>query len=453
MFRIHLSKPGLAGLALAGVLAGALATGLLTLGRSQPPGPSDGATGTGSPPAAALSLSAQLGSKLFFDPALSASGRMACASCHDPQQAYGPPNALAVQLGGADLDRPGIRAVPSLRYKRVTPAYSHTMFDPEGAAPAPGGGFDWDGRADTLAAQAAGPLLSPFEMANASPDEVVAKVKKAAYAPLFRQAFGAQAFDDSARAFAQITEALQAFQLEDPSFRPYSSKFDRYVMQGKGVLSVAERRGQAVFNDPNRGNCAACHLPDLNQFTDYMYSSIGAPRNPAIPANADRSFFDLGLCGPLRTDLSPTRVAMAKEHCGQFKTPTLRNAAIRPVFFHNGVLTSLEQVVRFYNTRDTHPEIWYPTVGGTPRATPSADFPGYGLITTQYRGGVVRVFNDLPKAYAGNVDTSMPLDRRAPGAAPPMSEQEVGDLICFLKTLTDDFVPPAKEPATGPCVH
>ena len=398
------------------------------------------------------SLPAQLGKALFLDKALSASGTMACASCHDPDHAYGPPNALAVQLGGPGLDQAGLRAVPSLRYKQATPAFSAQTFDPDGATPpAPGGGFGWDGRADTLAAQAALPLLSSVEMANASPQAVVAKVQAAPYASLFLKAYGDDAFADRASAFRRITEALQAFQQEDPSFRPYSSKFDLYVMRGKGLLSAAELRGKAVFNDPNRGNCAACHLPDLNQFTDHMFSAVGVPRNPKIPANARRGFNDMGLCGPLRTDAAATDAAGSA--CGLFKTPTLRNVATRSVFFHNGVITSLEQAVRFYNTRDTHPEIWYPTVGGRPRATPSADFPTYGLITTQYEGGVVQKFNDLPRAHVANVDRQMPLDGRAAGSRPPMSEQDVRDLLCFLGTLTDGFQPPAAPAGTGPCVN
>src|SRR5579871_4908769 len=58
----------------------------------------------------------ELGAKIFRDPGLSASGRLACASCHDPAHDFGPPNALAVQFGGADMHRPGLRATPSLKY-------------------------------------------------------------------------------------------------------------------------------------------------------------------------------------------------------------------------------------------------------------------------------------------------------------------------------------------------
>ena len=77
---------------------------------------------------------------------------------------------------------------------------------------------------------------------------------------------------------------------------------------------------------------------------------------------------------------------------------------------------SLEQAVRFYNTRDTMPELWYPTVGGRPKATPDPSFPRYGLVTTQYVGGVVQKYDDLPARVPREHRRQMPLDGRA--AAP-----------------------------------
>ena len=71
-----------------------------------------------------LSAVATLGRKMFFDATLSASGKQSCASCHEPATAYAPDNALAVQFGGPDLKRPGIRAVPSLGYMNTTPVFS-----------------------------------------------------------------------------------------------------------------------------------------------------------------------------------------------------------------------------------------------------------------------------------------------------------------------------------------
>src|SRR5262249_20701431 len=115
-----------------------------------------------------LTLAAQAGKQLFFDKSLSASRNMSCATCHDPEHAYGPPNDRAVQLGGSNGTSPGLRAVPSIRYKEYTPAYADLLDNPDGfSIPAPGGGFAWDGRADSLAEQAKMPLTSPFEMANA----------------------------------------------------------------------------------------------------------------------------------------------------------------------------------------------------------------------------------------------------------------------------------------------
>ncbi|MFM0158754.1 cytochrome c peroxidase, partial [Paraburkholderia sediminicola] len=71
---------------------------------------------------------AALGKLMFFDPSLSASGKMSCASCHSPSHAYGPPNGLAAQLGGPDMRSQGTRAVPSLRYVlNRTPMWSHAQ--------------------------------------------------------------------------------------------------------------------------------------------------------------------------------------------------------------------------------------------------------------------------------------------------------------------------------------
>ena len=409
------------------------------------------------PVASTLSLAAQAGQKIFFDQALSGSGKMSCATCHSPDFAYGPPNNLAVQLGGAGLDAQGGRAVPSLRYTQFTPAYSDLLDNPDGiSVPGPGGGLTWDGRAATLAEQARIPLLAANEMANASPQQVVDKVRLAPYAALFQQAFGKDALTATDAAFANVLAALQAFQLEDPSFHPYSSKFDLYAANKiGGSLSAAETRGLKLFSDPKGANCASCHFQGagLNGssglFTDFSYEAIGVPRNPAIAANKDPAYFDTGLCKPNRSD-HPDKPDGSNPFCGMFKAPSLRNVATRTTFFHNGVIHSLDQAIRFYNTRDTMPQLWYPTVGGTPKATPDSAFPAYGLITTQYVGGIVQKYDDLPRAYRGNIDTQLPLDGRAPGGAPPMSEAEIADLICFLKTLTDGYKPSSAAPA-GAC--
>lgn len=406
-----------------------------------------------------LSLAAEVGRQIFFDQTLSASGKMSCASCHDPARAFGPPNNLPVQLGGAKLQSSGTRAPPSLRYKEYTPAYADRFENPDGvSAPGPGGGFDLDGRVNTIAEQAAGPFLSPLEMANASRADVAAKIRHSSYAALFQHAFGSDAFSDTAKAFKYASAALQSFQLEDESFHPYSSKYDLHAGNKiGGVFTPAETRGMKVFNDPRLGNCAACHYPGPGYngsaalFTDFSYAAIGVPRNTALPVNKSAHYYDMGICGPDRTDHLPKHPGVPDSYCGLFKTPTLRNVATRGAFFHNGVMHTLEQVVRFYNTRDTRLEIWYPTTGGTPKKTPDANFPTYGLITTQYTGGKVQKYNDLPASYTANLDKQMPMDGRTAGSAPPMTEQNISDLICFLNTLTDEDQ--AGSTASGRCMH
>jgi cytochrome c peroxidase len=366
-----------------------------------------------------LSLAAQAGRQLFFDKRLSASGKMACATCHDPEHAYGPPNDLAVQPGGPKLSDAGTRAVPSLRYQEFTPPYEDLLDNPDGiSTPGPGGGYTQDGRAPTLADQARIPLLAPNEMANRSPADVVRKIRAAEYAALFRQAFGERIFDDRRKAFRKALEALQAFQMEDPSFHPYSSKYDLYAGNKLGgTLTPAEQRGFEVYNDPGRGNCFACHYNgaglngSVRMFTDYAYAAIGVPRNRDIPANKNPKHYDLGICG--RPDHP---LPASAQYCGMFKTPTLRNVAARKAFFHNGAMKSLDEVIRFYNTRDTNPEKWYPVVDG-----------------------VLQKFDDLPPRYRGNIDTQGPLDGRPSGSKPAMSEQDIADLIAFLGTLTDDY--------------
>jgi cytochrome c peroxidase len=369
------------------------------------------------PQASAL---AALGAQLFSDPALSASGKIACASCHDPKHDFGPANAQAVQRGGADGRSFGVRAVPSLKYTQNTPPFTEHFVDDDGddsVDQGPAGGRTWDGRAQSFHDQARLPLFSSFEMANTDADAVVAKVRTG-HAAQFRAVFGDKVFDDAALAFKGVLMALETYQQSPKEFYPYSSKYDAYLKHD-AALSAQELRGLAAFNDPEKGNCARCH-PSAKikgafpQFTDFGFAAIGAPRNAAIPANADRRYFDLGLCGPLRTDLQDR-----PEFCGLFRTPSLRNVARRPVFLHNGVFHSLSEVVRFYAERDTKPQQWYPR---------RAD-------------GRILKFDDLPAAYAANLDTQAPFDRRA-GDAPAMSAQDIEDIVVFLQTLSDGYSQP-----------
>jgi len=371
-----------------------------------------------------LSPAASLGRKIFFDPTLSASGRIACATCHDPAHAYGPPNALAAQLGGRNLDRQGARAVPSLRYTLLHVPLWHQeraasrMERFEELAKSdnpPTGGLGWDGRFNTPAAQAAFPLLNPDEMANVDAEHVAAAVRKAPYATEFRRVFGEYVLDDPQKTLAAVGTAVERFQFEDPSFYPFNSRFDQWL-DGRINLTDAEQRGLALFNDPARGNCASCHLSQRGAdgshpiFTDFQFEALGVPRNPELKANQKAGYYDMGLCGPARSDQRGER-----GFCGMFRTPTLRNVATRGAFFHNGRFHSLHEALEFYVERDTNPEKWY----------------GKGA------SGRVEKFDDIPKALRGNVDVvDEPLTRH-PGQASAWNARDIDDIVAFLNTLTD----------------
>jgi cytochrome c peroxidase len=412
---------------------------------------------------APLSPIAELGRALFFDARLSRSGQLSCAGCHSPAYAYGPPDSTPVQLGGPALRDQGARAVPSLRYLDRVPNFSIGPDKPEAegaqlralttpaagpgtgggagsaaagvenavpagksaasaaasaAAMVPRGGLFWDGRANTLQSQTLAPLFNPVEMANADTAALSRRIRSA-YGKRLAELFGERTIADPRRLLDEAMFAVARFELEDPSFHPYGSKYDAYL-EGRATLTPAEARGLALFENPAQGNCAACHLsrpgPDGRppMFTDYQYEALGVPRNPALAANRDPEYFDLGLCGPFRSDL-----AAQHRFCGMFRTPSLRNVATRRAFFHNGVYHTLAEVLEFYAFRDTHPRRIYPRAAN----------------------GAVLVYDDLPLAYRGNVDTrDAPFGRR-PGDAPALTDAERRDIISFLATLTDGYRP------------
>lgn len=347
-----------------------------------------------------------LGRKMFFDPTLSASGKISCATCHDPAFAYGPPNSLPVQQGGSSGREWGIRAVPSLKYLQVAHQFTEHGFEEETSGDdsidnGPTGGLTWDGRVDRGRQQARIPLLSPYEMANHSEASVVAAALKASYSEDLKTLGGST---DAKRLFETILEALETWEENYQAFYPYDSKYDAWLA-GKTKLNDHELHGLKLFTDTNKGNCARCHIAERGakgtppQFTDYGLVALGVPRNRAIPANSNPGWFDLGMCGPQRTDLSSR-----SEYCGRFMTPTLRNVATRQVFFHNGVVHSLREAVAFYTNRDTNPN----------------------------------KFDDLPLKYRANVEMEVPFGR-PPDSPPVLTEQDIDDIVSFLGTLTDGF--------------
>jgi cytochrome c peroxidase len=400
----------------------------------------------------AMSAAAQLGQKIFVDETLSVSGKQSCATCHVAAYAFagdpssnGPDHGSPVPLGGPNMDLSGFRNSPSLMYASYTPTF---YFDSDGS---PNGGFFRDGRAATLADQGSQPFITAFEMANPSSEAVIEKLKLRPYLAEFTALYGSDVLNDPDTALQRIGAALAAFETESPQFHPFTSKYD-YWRKGQATLTAQEQQGLAFFNDPSKGNCAACHpstsagvTPPL--FTDFSFDNLGLPRNANIPSNNPtsapdytprnsddgvHSYYDNGICGPLRDNGTINLSGV----CGQFKVPTLRNIALTAPYFHNGQFATLEQAIGFYVRRDTNPEQFYPTLSDG-SVTKFDDLPA--LYGGQFLVNYLEPGSDA--GYVGNVNTlEIPYNRSLSGT-PALDPAEIQDLIAFLCTLTDGYDP------------
>jgi cytochrome c peroxidase len=351
-----------------------------------------------------------LGRTIFFDPGLSDPPGTSCASCHAPERAFSGNHGSSI--GVAQGSRPNhfaSRSTPSLLYLRYVPRF-HFHQDDDAIQPSAVGGFFWDGRADSISELVRQPLLNPDEMNNRDSAQIALKIAGSRYAADFRREFG-EVTDDPEATVIALGDALEAFLTSD-DMAPFSSKYDAYV-RGDAKLTSLEARGLKLFKDPDKGNCVSCHRiydtsknPERSLFTDFGYDAVAAPRNRFIPANADPEHFDLGLCGR-RNTRTPTE---DEAWCVNFRTPSLRNVAIRQSFMHNGVFKRLRDVVAFYATRATNPMRWY-------------------------ESGVK--FEDVPPRYRGQVNVNaIPYNRRA-GDDPALTDADVDAIVAFLGTLTD----------------
>jgi cytochrome c peroxidase len=358
-----------------------------------------------------------LGKAIFFDASLSANGTQSCATCHAPEVGFTGPdsdvNASGAVYQGALPNHFGNRKPPAS-------AYAGDTFPLELTEDGWFGGMFWDGRAtgdnlgDPLAEQAQGPFLNPLEQALPNAQVLCQKVKKASYAGLYETVWGKI---DCARevnlVYENIARSVAAYERSE-EVSPFTSKFDQFWdnaqeakkdvtrikcgsggMGGGGMgggmmamgcpggplskdsttwanyrnlgLTDQELQGLAVFNDPNRGNCASCHSLDTGEagyplFTDYGYDNIGVPKNPENPFysmpdawNPDGpNWVDYGLGAYLKSAGYPAETY--EPEMGKFKVPTLRNVDLRPTgtikaYGHNGYFKSLEDIVFFYHWR------------------------------------------------------------------------------------------------------
>ncbi|MDH5326398.1 MAG: c-type cytochrome [Gammaproteobacteria bacterium] len=235
-----------------------------------------------------------LGKMLFFDPRLSGSNWISCATCHNP--ALGWSDGLPKARGNKQKEL--ARATPTL----VNVAYNRMQM--------------WDGRFRTLEQQALGPIESPDEM-NQNLDELVTELKAIkAYEQLFFEAYPGQGITKNT-----IAKALSSFQRTIVATK---APFDRWVVGDEDAISQEAKSGFALFT--GKANCAKCHM-GFN-FVDDGFHNIG------LKSNQDEGRFGV----------RPVKISM-----GAFKTPTLRDIAKTAPYMHNGIYNTLEEVVDHYD--------------------------------------------------------------------------------------------------------
>ncbi|MBL8230289.1 MAG: c-type cytochrome [Bryobacterales bacterium] len=251
-----------------------------------------------------------LGEKLYFSPLLSIDQTISCASCHDPRKGFADGQPVSTGVKG----KKGNRSAPTV----INAAYAAPMF--------------WDGRAATLEAQAAGPIVNPVEMAHSVEGVEKSVGANAELRAMFVAAYGEAPAGQSPVNMQRITSAIAAF---ERTVLRGNSPFDRYQYGGdKSALSPAAIHGLAVFRDVKKGNCAVCHTIDEEYalFTDNKFHNLGAGMNPE---------------GEL-TDAGRFVVTNQEADMGAFRTPTLRNIAETAPYMHDGSLKTLKDVVDFY---------------------------------------------------------------------------------------------------------
>lgn len=250
---------------------------------------------------------AKLGEKLFFDPRLSRSGQIACASCHEPDLAFA--DGRKVSFGH---DRAaGRRNAPSL----VASGLLSPLF--------------WDGRAPTLEAQALMPVIDPLEMAF-TVDELVARLRGLPeYPPLFTSVFGHTPLDAG-----QIAAALATYQRTLVQ-KARNTPFERFLRGRHDQLTNQQLHGLHLYR--TKARCLNCHFG---------------------PALSDGQFHNAGMTyyGRKYQDLGRYEQTGLSEDAGRFRTPSLRLVGRTGPWIHNGLFPDLMGVLNFYNVGMPRPK-------------------------------------------------------------------------------------------------
>ena len=259
-------------------------------------------------------LSAQLGRLLFFDPALSQKDQRSCASCHDPRKAF--TDGLQKSMG-AQHGQQLLRNAPTI----VNAVFQRKLFH--------------DGRAFTFENQASEVLNNPDEMQvdfSVVPDKIR---KSSEYIRLFKASFTGT--EDTLISNRSILKAIAAY---EQTLFSLNSRFDKAIRGDENILEANEKEGFNIFM--GKGKCGTCHFLPLFNGTAPPYYSESEMEVLGVPASPDT------VHPKLDTDPGREKVIPMQEYHAAFKTPTLRNIEFTGPYMHNGVYTSLEQVIEFY---------------------------------------------------------------------------------------------------------
>ncbi len=271
----------------------------------------------------------ELGRQLYFDPRLSLDSTVSCATCHDPSMGYSAHTKTGVGIDGQE----GGRNSPV--------AFNRILSGPQ----------FWDGRVDSLEAQAVGPIANPIEMGFTHEGVVKRLGENAVYKKQFEKIFGELTIDRVGQAIAAFervlvtapspydyNEQLRTFEgldeediADDPDL---AAKYAETVaFLEKNPMSESAKRGRDIFFT-EKGNCTACHVGA--NLADEKYHNLGVGMDKENP------------------DLGRFVVTKDPKDTGAFKTPTIRNVALTAPYMHDGSQGTLEEVVEWYD-KGGHP--------------------------------------------------------------------------------------------------
>ncbi|MFQ5652574.1 MAG: cytochrome-c peroxidase [bacterium] len=239
----------------------------------------------------------ELGRQLFFDQRLSADGTVACATCHNPLLGFTDGKSVATGIEQQE----GVRNTPTL----INRLFGRSQF--------------WDGRAGSLEEQVLGPLENPREMASTLENVVRTVAADPSYQSGFHQVF------DSEITMTTIVRAIAAF---ERTLVSGNSLYDQFKAGNTGALSESARRGLTLF-ESERTNCTACHSG--HNLTNEAFRNNGAGMDIAAP------------------DSGRFKITGRQADFGAFKVPTLRDVARTAPYMHDGSLSTLAEVVEFYD--------------------------------------------------------------------------------------------------------